>query len=55
MYLMKDGKCEEELKRRHDEEKTLNDANIERKTLDKEALDGDLEGLHQLWLSMEAL
>lgn len=46
MYLMKDARNELELKRRHDKEQELNTALIEKKTLEKEALDAELEALN---------
>lgn len=55
MYLMKDARNELELKRRHDKEQELNTALIEKKTLEKEALDAELEALNQRYLAMAEL
>ena len=51
MELAIDDKGESEKQRRHDEEKKLDDENIEKKTTQLDALKADKEGLHQKWLS----
>lgn len=55
MYLMKDGRNEDEMKRRHLKQQELNLALITKKEAERLALMNELEALNQQYLNMAEL